>query len=111
VLARAADSAPEVGFPGDVEGDEEVPVVGGGGDGEKRPVVGDLVAYGGAADGYGGEELGAVLADDVVGLVIDLEGGGDGLVGGGAALFEVVELGVLIDGPPVAAVGAVGGGG
>ena len=44
-----------------------------------------------------------------MGLLVGVESGGDGLVGGGAALLEGVELVVVVDGPPVGAGCGVGG--
>ncbi len=108
-LDGAADAAPEVRRPVAVERDAvarprprrrrpgDAPAV----------AAADLVRV--ARERDGGEVRGARLADDRLRLAVRRDGAGDRLVGGVDLAREAVELRVVEQAPPVAAIERVGG--
>ena len=109
-LDGAADAAPEVGLPTGLAAKNEVVVIGGLAGERKRARSAETLLR--AAERPGGErgkEGGAGHGDLVAGGEIGFQRLAQGLVVGGDALFELVELRVLVDLPPFAAQHAVGG--
>ena len=107
-LDGAADAAPEVRLPTGLAGERQV-VVGG-----EFAVIGgavlrDIVARNGRSGRERRVESGAGHGDLVAGGEVVFQRLAEGLVVGFDALFELVELRVVVDLPPLAAQQAVGG--
>ena len=105
----AADAAPEVRFPTGLTCEHEIAISSGFSRRVGGTVCGDVVALCGHSGREGGEKAGAGRADLVSCGKIPFHRLAQGLVVGGDVLFQLIELRVLVDLPPLAAQHAVRG--
>ena len=106
-LDGAADAAPEIRLPTGLGGKHEI-VIGGGFAGcVGGAVLRDMFARDGGSGRERGEERGARRCDLIAGSEIALQRLTERGVIDGDALFKLVELGIVVDLPPVAAEEAV----
>jgi hypothetical protein len=112
LLHGAADAAPEIRLPARLRTQNKVVGVGGaGGAGlvEERLVGGNFLRRIGNAAVHGGKEIGARHGDLLARGLVGFQGLPQLHISGGDALFELIELRILVDLPPVALEHAVGG--